>query len=71
MTLQPLSSAARAPAVPNKPVGDGWTFRAPRQGDLIACPYCANRLTACCDYCGDEGQLFASDISYFEENPYG
>jgi len=37
----------------------------------VGCPYCANRLTACCDYCGDEGQLFASDISYFEENPYG
>lgn len=40
---------------------DGWTFSAPRHGDLVACPYCANRLTACCDYCGDEGVLFAMD----------
>lgn len=74
---QPLSSAARAGAgssaarSANNGAPDGWTFRAPRHGDLVGCPYCANRLTACCDYCGDEGQLFASDISYFEENPYG
>ncbi|MBB4799698.1 hypothetical protein HNP32_003458 [Brevundimonas bullata] len=40
---------------------DGWTFRAPRHGDLVACPYCVNRLTHCCDYCGDEGVLFAMD----------
>lgn len=40
---------------------DGWTFIAPSHGDHVACPYCANRLTACCDYCGDEGVLFATD----------
>ena len=64
-------SAAKAPARANNPAGDGWTFRAPRRGDLVACPYCANRLTACCDYCGDEGVLFASDLNYFEENACG
>ena len=66
-----LSSAAKAPVRANNPAGDGWTFRAPRHGDLVACPYCANRLTACCDYCGDEGVLFASDLNYFEENACG
>ena len=56
-----LSSAAKAPARANNPAGDGWTFRAPRHGDLVACPYCVNLLTRCCDYCGDEGVLFAMD----------
>ena len=46
---------------------DGWTFSAPRHGDHVACPYCANRLTHCCDYCGDEGVLFAMDT----ENLHG
>jgi len=27
MSAQPLPSTARAPAEPNKPVGEGWTFR--------------------------------------------
>lgn len=70
---QPLQSAARdfgGVAQSTSPEA-GWTFRAPRHGDLVACPYCANRLTACCDYCGDEGVLFASDLNYFEENACG
>lgn len=61
MTPATPSSAAKAPTALNKPVGEGWTFSAPRHGDLVCCPYCANRLTACCDYCGDDGVLFAMD----------
>lgn len=73
MTSQPLSSTARAGVSANNgtPEAEAYTFRAPRHGDLVACPYCANRLTACCDYCGDEGRLFASDINYFEERSHG
>lgn len=72
MTHQPLSST-RKPCAASGSVGEveSYTFRAPRHGDLIACPYCANRLTKCCDYCGDEGQLFACDVSYFEEKSFG
>lgn len=54
-------SSAKAPVRANNPAGDGWTFRAPRHGDLVACPYCVNRPTHCCDYCGDDGVLFAMD----------
>ena len=57
-----LSSAAKAPVRANNPAGDGWTFSAPSHGDHVACPYCVNRLTRCCDYCGDEGVLFAMDL---------
>jgi hypothetical protein len=62
MTPATLPSTAKAPVRANNPAGDGWTFRAPRHGDLVACPYCANRLTRCCDFCGDEGVLFAIDL---------
>ena len=61
MTPQ-VSPAAKAPVTATNGTGEGWTFRAPRHGDLVACPYCANRLSACCDYCGDEGVLFAMDL---------
>jgi len=71
VTAQQIQPAAKASARANNPAGDGWTFRAPHHGDLVACPYCANRLTACCDYCGDERVLFASDLNYFEENACG
>lgn len=60
MSLQ-VSPAAMASATPKKGAEEGWTFSAPRHGDLVACPYCVNRLTRCCDYCGDEGVLFAMD----------
>ena len=61
-------SSAQAPVRANNPAGDGWTFIAPSHGDHVACPYCVNRLTHCCDYCGDDGVLFAMDLP---ENLHG
>ncbi|MFN4296758.1 MAG: hypothetical protein ACK4FB_07930 [Brevundimonas sp.] len=47
--------------------GDEYLFRAPRHGDLVRCHYCTNGP---CDYCGGERVVFASDLTFFEENPY-
>lgn len=46
---------------------DQYPFRAPRHGDLVACPYCDadntdHRFIACA-YCGDEGVIFASEVT--------
>lgn len=67
---QPLPSAARdfGDVAQSTSPEAGWAFLAPSHGDLVACPYCVNRLTHCCDYCGDEGVLFAMDIP---ENLHG
>lgn len=41
---------------------DAYTFRAPRSGDLVVCPYCnADQITRC-DFCGDEGHIFADEF---------
>lgn len=43
---------------------DDYAFRAPRYGDLVACPYCDPDTfnPSGCDHCGDEGILFASEV---------
>ena len=38
-----------------------YTFRAPRYGDLVSCPYC-DADTFTCDHCGGERRLFASEV---------
>jgi hypothetical protein len=43
------------------PEADAFTFRAPRTGDLVACPYC-DADTFTCDHCGGERRLYASEI---------
>lgn len=40
---------------------DEWTFRAPRNGDLVICPYCDDD-TQSCDHCGGEGVIYASEF---------
>lgn len=61
MTAQHLSSTAKASVRANNPADDGWTFRAPRFGDLVACPYC-DADTFTCDHCGGERRLYASEV---------
>jgi len=62
MTAQTLSTAAKAPVTPNKGAGEGgWTFRAPRHGDLVVCPYCGPD-TFTCDHCGGERRLYANEV---------
>lgn len=58
MTAQHLSSTAKASVRANNPADDGWTFRAPRHSDLIACPYCDDTMDGC-DWCGGEGVMFS------------
>lgn len=76
MTASTPSSAARdlfpfaQTASGEGAAADEFAFRAPRHGDLVVCPYCPSRSSRC-DYCGGEGSLFASDLTYFEENQYG
>lgn len=59
-------STSKASARANNPAGDagGYAFRAPRYGDLVACPYCETDTfkPLRCDHCGDEGILFASEV---------
>lgn len=43
-----------------------YYFRAPRHGDLIACPYCDG---GDCDHCGGERRLFASEIFSRSDDP--
>lgn len=43
-------------------VSDQYTFRAPRFGDLVSCPYCDAETFTRCDWCGDEGFIFASEV---------
>lgn len=62
MTAQPLSSTARASDRANNPADDGWTFRAPRHSDLVTCPYCGDDNLDRCDWCGDEGEIFADEF---------
>jgi hypothetical protein len=68
--LQSAKAKAGVSANNGAPEADAFQFRAPRHGDLVVCPYCPRRSTRC-DYCGGEGSLFASDLTYFEENQYG
>lgn len=59
---QPFPSTAKAPSAPNKPDGEGgWTFRAPRHGDLVVCPYCDPDIFNC-DHCGGERRLYVSEV---------
>ena len=44
------------------PDADGWTFRAPRHSGLLACPYCDGEGFTRCDWCGDEGTIFADEF---------
>ena len=39
---------------------DGYTFTAPRCGDLVGCPYCEPGRD--CDHCDGEGILSASEV---------
>ena len=65
MTAQHLSSTGRAGSAPNKPLpeaGDEYTFRAPRADQLVVCPYCDDESLTRCDWCGDEGHIFADEF---------
>jgi len=63
MTAHPIHHG-RAGSAPNKPLpeAEAYTFRAPRFGDLVVCPYCDDDLMARCDHCGDEGVIFADEF---------
>jgi hypothetical protein len=62
VTTATQSTTAKAPRQPNKLAGEGgWTFRAPRQGDLVVCPYC-DADTFTCDHCGGERRLYANEV---------
>jgi hypothetical protein len=55
-------SPTKAPVTANNGAGEGgWTFRAPRQGDLVVCPYC-DADTFSCDHCGGERRLYANEV---------
>lgn len=41
--------------------GEDYSFRAPRHGDLVVCPYC-DPSTFSCDHCGGERRLYASEV---------
>jgi len=57
-----LSNGRAGEAVNNpSPGADAFTFRAPRFGDLVVCPYCDAEGTPC-EFCGDERVMFASEI---------
>ena len=63
MTPATQSSTAKAPTTAKNGVGEGgWTFRAPRHGDLLSCPYCDPANRPVCDHCGGEGSIYASDF---------
>lgn len=57
------STTARAGSVPNKPLpeAEAYTFRAPRFGDLVACPYC-DAETFSCDHCGGERHVYVDEV---------
>lgn len=56
-------STAMDGAAPNKAasVADDYSFRAPRHGDLVVCPYC-DADTFNCDHCGGERRLYANEV---------
>jgi hypothetical protein len=55
-------SPTKALATAKNGAGEGgWTFRAPRQGDLVVCPYC-DADTFNCDHCGGERRLYANEV---------
>lgn len=57
------SSTAKASATAKNGAEEGgWTFRAPRHGDLVRCPYCDPDSFRVCDHCGGEGSLFTSEV---------
>lgn len=67
MTAQPFIHGRAGEAVnsPSLGAGDDFTFRAPRFGDLVVCPYCGDDNLNRCDWCGDEGVIFADE--FFDE----
>lgn len=46
---------------PRPVAADVYTFRAPRHGDLVVCPYCGPD-TFTCDHCGSERRLYANEV---------
>jgi hypothetical protein len=62
VTPQTLSNGRAGEAVNSpSPDAEAFTFRAPRFGDLVVCPYC-DADTFTCDHCGGERRLYASEI---------
>lgn len=67
MTAQPFIHGRTGGGANNPPSGAGvdYTFRAPRHSDLVTCPYCGGDSLDRCDWCGDEGTIFADE--FFDE----
>lgn len=61
MTHHDLSNGRTGDSLTSAPDAAGWTFRAPRFGDLVVCPYC-DADTFTCDHCGGERRVYASEI---------
>lgn len=64
MTPATQSATAMADVGANNPPSDAdaYTYRAPRFGDLVSCPYCDADTFTRCDFCGDEGVIYADDV---------
>ena len=61
--MNPFSTAEGSGEATANPLpgADDFTFRAPRHGDLVVCPYC-DADTFTCDHCGGERRLYASEV---------
>ena len=58
---QSATAMAGVSANNGAPDADAYTFRAPRFGDLVVCPYC-DADTFTCDHCGGERWVYASEV---------
>lgn len=61
MTLHDLTHGKASVPANNRAGDAAYTFRAPRFGDLVVCPYC-DADTFTCDHCGGERRLYASEV---------